>query len=405
MCSALLRDRRASSVWPYSPHRLQLMCLLRAAFQGRRDSRLATFDDAQIRWAIETGLGPLLVHTTTADPQAAASPLWPYLQGADLLARMLTGERFDAMSEILDMCEGRVPALALLKGISIADQHYPSPHLRPMRDIDILVDELALPTIESLLYTLGYRQQSHNPPEFYDAHHHCMPFVHPQRGIWVEVHRGLFPSHSRMGTDRIFGREHLNGQLQPSTFQGRPVMRLSDALQIVYIASHWAYNLPDISGMVAMLDLVYLSKNTKDVVRWERIFDWLQGSVAAAPLYLLLTYLDTYHLIDIAPEILHELSLRQRSFGSLNLQILHALLNRYIVDGHPWGWVCSAYHLGILWKTLLLPGPPLGNLLCVPWNLFLGSRVWTGLSRLRHMPKGVRAVEGQGASPSQGGKT
>jgi hypothetical protein len=363
---------------------------------------LAAFDDAQIRWAIETGLGPLLVYATTADPQASTSPLWPFLQGADLLARMLTDEQFDAVSEILDACEARVPALTLLKGISIADQHYPVPHLRPMRDIDILVDEAALPIIESLLCALGYRQQSTNPPSFYDTHHHRMPFVHPQRGVWVEVHRGLFPAHSRVGTDRIFGLEHLDSQLRPSTFRGRPVTRLSDALQIVYIASHWALDFQPIGGIIAMLDLIYLLKHSKEAVCWEHMLDWLHGSVAATPLYLLLTYLDTYQLIDIAPEILHELSVRQRSFGSLNLHIMHRLIDRYSVDGHPFGRVYSGHHLNILWETLLLPGPPLGNLLQVPRNLLLASRVGTGFSRLQRMLKGVDAARTQDAPPSRG---
>ena len=35
---------------------------------------------------------------------------------------MLTGERYDAMCEILDVCAERAPSLLLVKGISIYDQ-------------------------------------------------------------------------------------------------------------------------------------------------------------------------------------------------------------------------------------------------------------------------------------------
>ena len=56
---------------------------------------------------------------------------------------MISAEMTDAMKEIIDACEGYVPPLTLLKGISICDQYYPKPHLRLMRDIDFLVEDNA----------------------------------------------------------------------------------------------------------------------------------------------------------------------------------------------------------------------------------------------------------------------
>jgi hypothetical protein len=363
----------------------QLIALLQAATQGRNDLTLSAFHVDRIRWAVRTGLGPLLLSTTTVDSAAEHSPLSPLLQGANLTAQVLSGEQFDAMCDILDACHGRGPSVTLLKGISIAEQYYPAPHLRPMRDLDFLVDAAAIPLVESLLCQLGYRQQSHLPQEFYDTHHHCMPFVHPQRGVWVEVHRGLFPSGSNVGMTRVFSHEHLMSQLLPSAFRGRPVTRLSDALQIVYIAAHWAFAFKSIGGMLAMLDLIYLLKHTKEAIHWDTIFDWIEGSVVATHLYLMLTYLAKYHLIDIPPERLHELSLRQGFFGTLNLNMLHTLIDRYIVDGHPHGRMCSADHLDVLWQTLLVPGPPFGNLLRVPYNLFRASRLHRAYSELPRM--------------------
>jgi hypothetical protein len=43
-------------------------------------------------------------------------------------------------------------------------------------------------------------------------------------------------------------------QRLPSVFHERAVMRLSDELQIVHIASHWARSFHVLGGMVAMLD-------------------------------------------------------------------------------------------------------------------------------------------------------
>src|SRR5262247_4661410 len=186
-----------------------LIALLQAASQGRNGLTVSAFHERQIRWAVRTGLGPLLLYTTTFDPAVTHSPLWPLLQGANLTAQLLSAERFDATCEILDACEGHAPAVTLLNGISIAEQYYPLPYLRPMTDLDFLVEETAIPWVESLLYTLGYRPQSHLPREFYATHHHRMPFFHPQRGIWVEIHRGLFPPSTKLATTKVFSHQHL----------------------------------------------------------------------------------------------------------------------------------------------------------------------------------------------------
>jgi hypothetical protein len=345
-----------------------LTLLLRAASQNRTDLALADFRDEQIRWAIETGLGPLLRRSIAADPAARRSPLWPLVEGADLTARVIADEQRRALEEIIRACEGRTPPLTLLKGMSICAQHYPERHLRPMRDIDILVDQAAVPVVETLLRQLGYYQPSAFPPEWLEGSHHIAPLFHPDTGMWVEVHRKLFSANSEVSSDRVFGPENLRAELASSECQGRPVNRFSDELQLVYIATHWALGFKRLGGMVAMLDLIYLLRNAR-ALRWERIFDWLAGSVASAYVYLLLSYLDRHQLVEIAPDVLSGLFARQRSFGRMNLAILHALLDRYVTDGREFGRLVSARNFDRVWRSLLLPGPPSRNVLLGLWNL------------------------------------
>ena len=360
-----------------------LMGLLQAAAHGRAALPLVTFEAAQIRWALETGLGPLLWHTTQAAPETAASPLWPLVRGTDRAACLLTAEQFDAMGEILEACSGRMPPLTLLKGISISEQYYPVPHLRPMRDLDVLVDEAALPAMEAILSALGYHQQSHLPSTFYATHHHSMPFIHPTRRLWVEVHRGLFPPSSRLGEDRLFSREALEEHRQPSVFQGYEVFRLSPEWQLLYIASHWAFAFHAIGGLIALVDVIYLLQRTVAALDWEHLLAALEGSGATPPLYLLLTYLDTYHLVELAPDVLQRIGARQRVLSPATLSLMHWLIDRYFVAGQPAGLVLSTHRLDVLWQTLLGPRSPGGNLLRVPWHWLMASHVGTGGARLR----------------------
>jgi hypothetical protein len=351
-----------------------LISLLEAASRDRENFPLAGCAEAQVMRALKTGLGPLLVHTTRADPGAQRSTLWSQLKAADLTARMISAEMTGAMKEIIDACEGYVPPLTLLKGISICDQYYPKPHLRLMRDIDFLVEENALPVVNKILSELGYFQPSTNRGDSYATHHHGAPYYHPKKHLWLEVHRGLVPPRSRLGTEKVFSLENLRSQIRPSLIAGRKVNRLSDELQIVYIACHWAGHFDSISGMVAMLDVIYLLKNIDAKLDWGKILTWMHGSVASAYVYLLLSYLHQYELIRIEPEVLRELSLNGRSFGRANLKILYRLIDYCLVEGRARGFFFSLRNLDIAWRTCLLPGTTICNLMLVPMFLFMPFR-------------------------------
>jgi hypothetical protein len=126
--------------------------------------------------------------------------------------------------------------------------------------------------------------------------------------------------------------------------------------------------------MVAMLDMIYLLKNVPNI-RWNRILQWLDGGVVAASVYLLLTYLTRHGLIELPPAVVRDISQRQRSFGHVTLGIVHATLDRYVTNGHEFGWLMSERNFEILWDTLLLPRPPTRRLPLLFWSL-LPSRVW-----------------------------
>ena len=170
-----------------------LLALLEVAAGRRPGLRLAALDARRVQWAIATGLGPLLADAVRADPEAPRSPHWPALAGAELAARVVTAELLDATAEILEACAAHGHAVTLLKGVAMATQHYPAPHLRLMRDLDLLVAPDAVGAVEAVLDALGYRPASTRSAAAYARHHHGVPRYHPRRGVWVEVHRALVP--------------------------------------------------------------------------------------------------------------------------------------------------------------------------------------------------------------------
>ena len=353
-----------------SSSRPQLISLLEAISTSREDLALDDFDDATVAWAIQSGLGPLLHRAVRRNAQSWESSSWNSLKAADLTARIVIGEHFQAVREIADACRSSLPPLTLLKGISISEQCYPEAHLRLMRDIDLLVAKEALSIVTSAVQQLGYRQLS-NSAARYDKHHHLEPFFHQEKQVWVEVHHALFSPERRASSASIFSRENLAAQLRPSRFQGAEVCRLSLELQLVYLASHWAQDFTPIGGLVALADTIYLLQHAGAALSWEWILKAVSRSMPATYLYLLLSYLRRYDLVNIAPGIMRELSLSQRSFGRLGLKTTHRLIDDYLVKATGFGPMLSERSVGIIWKTLMLPAPTLSKLALIPINLSL----------------------------------
>jgi Uncharacterised nucleotidyltransferase len=346
--------------------RPDLLALLRAISKDHQLPWLSSFNDRQVKWIIETGLGPMFWFANQNYPKTDDSSPWRDIKAADLTTRLINEIQLETLSEILARCKDRLPPITLLKGSSTGSELYPQPHLRVMRDLDLLVSAAEQPKLESTLLEMGFRQQSTNRHDFYATHHHSMPFYHRGRDVWVEVHRGLFPPGSGVAKLPAFNSRSIAAESRPSWLNGISVVRLSTELQMVYTASHWALELKREGGLFALLDIIYLLKEARQNIRWDKISNWVKNSVAGAHLYLVLSYLNKNNIIELDSKILADLFVRQRSFGMVNLRIAHSLITRYLVAGKT---PISAWKLSVLWDSLLLDQGPARNLVSASKNL------------------------------------
>ena len=338
--------------------RPDLIALLRTVAKGDAFPSLSLLNDREVRWIIETGIGPLFWFVSPEDSKTSSPPR--EFRAADLTSRLISQIQLETLSEVLLKCKDLIPPITLLKGCSTGSELYPEPHLRVMGDLDLLVDRKDQPQVESVLIQMGFRQQSTRDHEYYATHHHSMPFYHPGKNVWVEVHRGLFPPKSALARLTMFSPQNITAELRASWLNGIPVMRLSTELQIVYTASHWAFELKRRGGLFPFLDIIYLLRKAQLKIRWEAILKWVEDSVAATHLYLVLSYLNKNKIIDLDEGILEDLFVRQKSLGTLNLKIAHYLIRRYIVAGKT---PISAWRLAAFWQNLLLDGRAAHNLI------------------------------------------
>jgi hypothetical protein len=172
-----------------SSKRPQLISALEAIANGRTDLPLDELDASAVAWAIQAASDRCCTAPCTKTLKAP-SALIEVRKAADLTARIVMAEHFEAVGEIIDACRRSVPSLTLLKGISISEECYREPHLRLMRDVDLLIEKESLSTVKTTLQQLGYRQRSEGTAH-YRTHHHAEPFFHEEKQVWVEVHHAF----------------------------------------------------------------------------------------------------------------------------------------------------------------------------------------------------------------------
>lgn len=333
-----------------------LLRLLQAAAQESSPAPGALLA-AEVRWATESGLGPLLAHVLGDRLDSQPAAIVDTVRGAELWARLTTADRLDALADVLDRCGGLDDPPTLLKGISVCEEFYPAAHLRPMADIDILVDEAAIPQVENALLQLGYRRDSPKPPAFYETHHHTTPFVHADTGVWVEVHRDLFPAQlATLASDPAFSRARVRAERRRSEFRGRPVYRLTPELQLLYLSTHWALELRRVGGLVPILDVMYLLRATPRL-DWRKITAWLGRSSATRCVHLAVSYAARHGLGAVPPEVLTALAAAPGGLGWAERVVLHRVLDRHLLSARRPGRL-GARNARVAWDTLVGPGQP-----------------------------------------------
>ena len=245
----------------------------------------------------------------------------------------------------------------------------PEPHLRPMRDVDVMVEPAAAREVERILIGLGYRPARPDGEREFRHHNHLVPYRHPTTGVVIEVHHALVPPQGPLASEPSFAAASVRAHLRPAEFRGRSVRRLSDELQVSYIAAHWAGSLNVVGGggaLVVMMDMPALVRS----VDWKGVVDLLSGPSSASATLLVLSYLEMRGLVDPEPWVLPAIWRRQRVFGRLNLAFLRMLIDRHLVDGRPYGRVLlTPRNFDLIWMGLLNARPAPVNLLSLPWAL------------------------------------
>jgi hypothetical protein len=299
---------------------------------------LAASSERELRWSLDAGLGPLLHYAIADRREFVSEARRNILRGADLAAQVKHGDKVDAATEVIEVCNRIGAPVTLLKGISVSAQHYPAGHLRPMTDVDLLISADCYPAIETELLLRGYQRSRFAQPP--DAHHGT-PLRAPASQAWIELHTALFPESSGLTRARVFSAQRIAEQSIETTFHGASVRHLSPELQVAYLASSWIFDLTlgkiDPSFVIALVDAVYLLDATGRTLDWDAVLQSLDNELAHASVCVLLSYLARHRLATIP--ILAGLMSSEALVGRLELRAMHAMLDYCLLGGHRWSFV------------------------------------------------------------------
>ncbi|MFO1311045.1 MAG: nucleotidyltransferase family protein [Burkholderiales bacterium] len=355
--------------------------------------------DHDLAHILDTGLAPLLHHAVRDRPGVVPGHWREVLTSAELTARFAHQALRDSAADLIDVCRSAGVEVTLLKGISIADPCYPAPHLRPMGDVDVLLSERDCATVRSALLDLGYAPMEGWRDE--GGEPHGAPLCDPRRRVWVEPHTALFHRDARVNDSLLFTPAHLARSSVASTFDGRPVLRLSDELQLTYIACYW---LRDVSRngvhptyLIPLLDALLLLKASGRALDWDRLIGDLDNELAAASLCVLLNEVRRFAFEDVLAPVIPRIAARQRILGDLDLRVLHRIVDACLLEGRRFMGSVGARHPMIertVMDTLLVPGPFARKLAALPWNLVFPPRDPERYSLRYHRMRVARLLRG-----------
>jgi hypothetical protein len=252
-----------------------LLRIARAAVEGLSIDLSAIPPDA-VGWvtlasAAEThGLAPLAQVCLQPHRHAAPEATMQQLEALALRHRVWHRERTIALAEILPAFAAASIDAVVLKGAALAWSVYPSPALRPMGDLDLLVPRAAARAAQLSLQRLGFEAQAMVQRRFRSNAHHLPIASRSQNGVTisVEIHRDAL---SR-DTLSSLSMSNLTEPLRPFEMNGTRALALGHVDALRHLTHHLLE--PSWHGrlrLIGLVDLLRYASTFHDRIDWRRL--------------------------------------------------------------------------------------------------------------------------------------
>ncbi len=187
------------------------------------------------------------------------------LKSLALRHRHATKVRTHALIEILQKLESQNISVIVLKGAALAYTVYPAPELRPMSDIDLLVDEDKCNRAQQLLGSLGYSGASLVRPGVKFDHHHMAIAKKEFDGlaISVEVHRDAIAPDARAS----ISMKNLMSEVQNYSVSEVSAQHLGHADMLKHLCRHLAEPVME-TKLISIVDVYAYCAHFDEDIDW-----------------------------------------------------------------------------------------------------------------------------------------
>ena len=251
--------------------------LLRVAASAVDESSLDPegIPDDAVGWAALAGeaeahgLAPLAHFRLAPHRHTTPRATMQQLDALMLRHRLWHKERSNALAEILEAFQHASIETIVLKGAALAWTIYPSPELRPMSDIDLLVTPAAARTAQLLLRSLRFDADMAGRRFGRNAHHLAVA-SRSQNGatISVEIHRDALSRDTRSSISMT----NLTEPARPFDFNGTGAFALGHVDTLRHLTQHLLE--PSWSGrlrLVGVVDLLRYGVTFNESIDWHRL--------------------------------------------------------------------------------------------------------------------------------------
>lgn len=349
--------------------------MLRCAMNGAPLAPQAMADSRVVEWIILSGLGPLACYLIRSGG-VEEDQIPEAIRGAELTGRLQTRNLTDALASTLDVLADAGIAPVAMKGITFAHGYYPQPHLRIMKDVDLLVSTDRREPAEAALLAAGFVRGDGMTFERYLPHHHAAPLYHAEKQLWVEIHSALLPPAARASAEAPFNYTSLAEISRPGPVGPGFSSRLSPEVELMLLATAWCRDLGDDFGEPGLqrrlFDAVFLLREEPEL-DWEKIQAWSNDTLVGKCCGVLLSYLARHTALPASA--LQTLGRMENQFqGRRVTGLTHNLLDRYLLaDRHQSRWF-SRGALANTFTTLLAPTPPWQSVAGLPLNVLFPQK-------------------------------
>jgi hypothetical protein len=184
-------------------------------------------------------------------------PVWRSLESAYYTNLVHNFFLFEHAQALVKKTRRAGTPLVLLKGASFAGWLYPSPALRPMGDLDILVRGEDLAFVAHLAEELGYRT--------HECTDHALSLRHRKSGTYLELHTSLTSCPDYLGVDI----ESLLDRSIPTTHLPARTLAVEDHL--LHLSLHGSFQHGLRQPAANACDAYLLSQHRE--LRWDRFFE------------------------------------------------------------------------------------------------------------------------------------